>query len=436
MTLNEKMRICLEKIAVFFDSQPHISSIKDGLVMATPLTILGGIALVIANPPIPADMNMNSFLGQILQVWQNIATALSPYTSLVNNLTLGILSVYIVVAIAYLLAEKKGLNKLTTSIGALLVFIMVAGPVTNYDGTNAIPVSYLDAKGMFTAIIVACVTVEVTNFLIKHNVKIKLPDSVPPMVAAPFEALIPYGVNVLIFLVISGICQSAFQLSIPALIIQLLSPLVSASDTLWTAMLYAFLINGFWFLGLHGANIVAAIMNPFMLMNLTANAEAMSAGQRLPNVLTSNWNILACNFGGSGATIAIVIACLLVARSKYIRSIIKIGGFPTIFNISEPIVFGLPLMLNSYLLIPMICVPVLHSAITYICMSTNIVGRVFVNVPWTLPGPIAAFLATLDWKASVLWIILIVIDVLIYIPFIKMYDQSKLNEEKAETAKE
>ena len=270
MSITEKMNLYLGKIAEFFNNQPHISSIKDGLVTATPLTILGGIALVIANPPVPADMDMTSLLGQFLKGWQALAAFLSPATSAVNNLTLGILSIYIVVAIAYLLAEKRGINKLTTSIGALLVFILVAAPVSNFDGTNALPVTYLDAKGMFTAILVACITVEITAFMMKRNLKIRLPESVPPMVSAPFEALLPFGVNTILFLILNALSQNLFQASIPALIIQILSPLVSASDSLWAAILYAFLINGFWFLGLHGANIVAAIMNPFMLMNLTS----------------------------------------------------------------------------------------------------------------------------------------------------------------------
>lgn len=432
MNTQEKLNNFLGKIAAFFNTQPHISAIKDGIVTVTPFTIIGGIALVIANPPIPENMDMTSVLGKLLGGWQKIADVLSGYTTLANNLTLGILSVYLTIAIAYLLAGKRKLNQLTTSIGALMVFFTVAAPVTGFDGTNAIPVSYLDAKGMFTAILVACVTVEITNFLMKKNIHIKLPESVPPMVAAPFEALIPFVANLVLFMGVDAVCQGVFKMQIPELIMQIFSPLVATSDTLWAAILYAFLINAFWFLGLHGSNIVGAIINPFLLINLTANAEAMSAGKELPHVLVQNWNILAVNFGGCGAALAIVIACLIVAKSKYIRSITKIGGFPTIFNIGEPVTFGMPLMLNSYLMLPILLVPTLNSAVTYLCMSWDVIGRAFVPVPWTLPGPIAAFLATLDWKAAVLWVILVVVDVLIYMPFIKMYDRTKLKEEKGE----
>lgn len=432
MGIKEKLMSVLEKAAYVFNTQRHLASIKDGLVLATPFTIVGGFALVIANPPIPADAQMNGVLGWLLGLWKGLAAATASYTGLINNLTLGVLSIYIVIGISYCLAKRLKVNELTSCVSALLVFLIVAAPVTKLADVNAMPTGYLDAKGLFTAMIVSCAVVEINHYFIKKNIKIKLPDSVPPMVSAPFEALIPIAVNVVLFIGLSSACMNITGLSIPAFILESCRPLVAASDTLGAAMLYMFLINVFWLLGLHGSNIVGAIMNPFMLMNLTANAEAVSAGQAMPHVLTSNWNVLAGNFGGCGATIAIIVASFLVAKSSYVKSITKLGGFPTIFNISEPIVFGLPLVMNTYLALPILFVPVLNSAVTYMAMKLNLVGRVFISIPWTLPGPIGAFLATLDWKASVLWIILLIVDVVIYIPFIRAYDSSKLKEENAE----
>ena len=433
MGIKEKVMNGLEKMAYVFNSQRHLASIKDGLVLATPFTILGGFALVIANPPIPADAQLTGIIGALLGGWKALAGAMAPYTALINNLTLGVLSVYIVIGISFCLARRMKANELTSCVSALLVFFIVASPVTKLADVNAMPTSYLDAKGLFTAMIVSCVVIEINHYFIKRNIKIKLPDSVPPMVSAPFEALIPLAVNVALFLGLSTICTMVTGLSIPAFILESCHPLVSASDSLWAAMLYMFLINLFWLLGLHGSNIVGAIMNPFMLMNLTANAEAVSAGQAMPHVLTSNWNVLAGNFGGCGATIAIIIASLMVAKSSYIKSITKLGAFPTVFNISEPIVFGLPLVMNTYLALPILFVPVLNSAVTYMAMKLNLVGRVFISIPWTLPGPVGAFLATLDWKASVLWCILLVIDVMIYIPFMKAFDNNKLKEETVQS---
>lgn len=431
---NQKLNDILEKIAAFFNTQQHVSSIKDGLVMATPFTIIGGIALVISSPPIPEGYVPSGILGSFLSGWQQLATATSQYTSLINSLSLGIISLYIVVFIAYLLSQKKGINPITTSAGSLLVFLLVAAPVQKLDSINAIPLNYLDAKGMFVAMIVACVTVEITAFLFKKNIKIKLPDAVPPMVSAPFEALIPFIVNILVFLIVDILCVSLAGQQLPSLILSLFMPLVSASDTIWAAILYALLINLLWFMGIHGANVVGTIMNPFFLINLTTNAEALAAGNEMPSVLASNWNIISCNFGGSGATLAIVIASLIVARSKYIKSIMKIGAVPTLFNISEPVVFGMPLMLNTFLFIPVILVPILNSAVMYLCMKFNIIGRIFISVPWTLPSPIAAFLATLDVKAAILVILLIIVDVVIYIPFIKAYDNAKLAEEAGDNS--
>lgn len=429
MGIKETVMNGLEKTAYVFNTQRHLSSIKDGLVIATPFTIVGGFSMIIANPPIPENARLTGFFGALLKLWKSFADMTAPFTGLISNVTIGILSVYIVIAISYCLAKRLKVNELTSCASALLIFFLVASPVAKLDHVNAMATTYLDAKGLFTAMLVSCIAVEINNFFIKKNIKIKLPDAVPPMVSAPFEALIPMAASILLFLSLSEICIFTSGMSIPAFILQCFHPFVSASDTLWAAMLYMFLINMFWLLGLHGSNIVGAIMNPFMLMNITANAEAMAAGQPLPHVLTSNWNVIAGNFGGCGSTIAIIIASLIVAKSAYVKSITKLGGIPTIFNISEPVVFGLPLVMNTYLALPILLVPVMNSAVTYMAMKLNLVGRVFVAIPWTLPGPIGAFLATMDWKATILWILLLVADVIIYVPFVKAYDISKMKEE-------
>ena len=425
----EKLASVLGNIANFFNTQKHFSSIKDGLMYTMPFTIIGGIALIIGNPPIPEGMDMTSALGVFLQAWKDLSVSWAPFITAMNGLSLGMLSIYVSIAISYLLAKKYDLDRFACSAIGLISFLALAAPITNIEKVNYINMSYLDAKGLFAAMIAACGSVEIYRFFLKKNIKIRLPESVPEMVSAPFEALIPMIASVVLFILISILSFAWGDKAFPAVIMDLMKPLISTSDSIFFVILIGLFINGFWFLGLHGGSIVGAVMNPFLLINLAANADAIAQGKEAPHILATNFHVLFMNLGGAPAALPIIAASLIFARSAHVRSIAKLGAPASLFNISEPILFGYPIVMNPLLLIGVIFVPILNGIITYLLMSMGLVGSICVNIPWTLPGPIGAFIATMDWKAAVLWFALFVMDIFLFMPFIKLYDRQMLKEE-------
>lgn len=426
----EKFTTVLEKIANFFNTQKHFSSIKDGLMYTMPFTIIGGIALIIGNPPIPEGTDLTSGIGLFLQGWKDLSVSWSPFITAMNTLSLGMLSVYVTVSISYLLAKKYNIDRFICCAIGLISFLALAAPITNIEKVNYINISYLDAKGLFTAMIAACGSLEIYRFFIRKNIKIRLPESVPEMVSAPFEALIPMIVSVVLFICVSILSFQFGGKAFPAIIMDILKPLISTSDSIFFVILIGLLVNGFWFLGLHGGSIVGAVMNPFLLINLAANADAIAEGTKAPHILASNYHVLFMNLGGAPAALPIIAASLICAKSAHVRSIAKLGAPASIFGISEPILFGYPIVMNPMLLLGIIGIPILNGIISYVFMSMNIIGRICVNVPWTLPGPIGAFIATMDWKAMVLWFALFVMDIFLFLPFVKLYDRQMLKQEQ------
>lgn len=419
----EKLGNSLGSLMEKMDRQKHFSAVKDGITISIPLTIIGAIATLLANPPIPSTLDMNSFVGKLMSGWQAFATSSSGVLNLISSLTMGSLSLFVVISITYILAGKYKMNRLNAIICSLISFLIVAAPFTTIESTKVIPVSYLDAKGLFTAILVALISVELTRFLLNHNVKIKMPDSVPPMIAGQFESLIPIVVNILFWWLISWGIQSAAGVLLPQFILDLLKPLIAVSNSWVMVVVIGLFINGFWLFGLHGGNIVGAVINPFLLMNLNENIAAYEAGAEIPNILVSNFHVMFMNFGGAPAALAILIAILVASKSAHQRSIAKAAIVPSMFNISEPVIFGLPIVLNPILAIPVLIVPILNGLVFYFLMYYHVLGRMVLSIPWTIPGFIGGAIATLDWKVAVLWFVLLAVDVLLFIPFIKMYDK-------------
>lgn len=415
----------LGKFSAFIQNNNYTSAIVRGITISIPVTIVGGLATLITAAPDPGILGEGNIFYGFLALWQSLAQgSLGTFAALVNNVTMNMLSVYCLLAITYHLADSYKLDKMTSCMTSAILFFMIG---CSFEG--GISMGFLGGRGLFFAMFVSCLSVFVTQFLFKKNIKITLPDSVPPNVSAPFEQLIPLVVNIILFYLLNVLCLTTAGVIIPDFILNIFKPLLSASDTLPAMLIYVFLLNALWVIGVNGGNIVNSVMSSVLLMNLAENAAAHAAGEEMAHIFCYSPNNAIMNVGGSGAALALVIAALIVAKSDHLKAITRLGGAGTIFNISEPIVYGYPIVLNSYLFIPFILIPMINTTIFYFLMSTHIIGRMFINVPWVLPSPIQLFLATLDWKAAAAWLILIVLDVIFYLPFVKMYDKQKLKEQ-------
>ena len=427
----------LEKLS----NQRHLRAIRDGIIATLPLIIVSSLLMVIA-----FSYNQMPESWGIRQVIQDNAVAiLLPY-----RMSMYIMTLYAVFGIGYSLAKSYDLDGLSGAILAELTFLLTIVPVSIPDVTESIsalaetnaelstflsalpsgyviPAEYLGSAGMFIGIISAFIGVEIYRFTQVKGFKITMPAAVPPAVARSFESLTP---TIIIILGVSTITMW-LGINVHQLVGNLIKPLISVTDTLPSTLLIIFLIMFFWSFGIHGDSVVSSLARPIWLILLDQNTAAVASG----GVATHNgvepflqWFV---HIGGSGATLGLAILFCVKAKSKYGKTLGRTTILPSIFNINEPMIFGAPIVLNPMLLIPFIVTPLILATIAWIATAMNLVNCAVTIAPWTLPGPIGAYLACGgDWRAAVLNVILIIISIIIYYPFFKMYDNELLAEEK------
>lgn len=395
--------------------QKHLRAIRDGVVSSLPFIIFGSLFLIIAFPPVDAE----SALG--LWAAKHAGEILIPY-----RLTMFIMTLYITFGIGYSLAQSYKLDPLSGGLLSVAAFLFTIG-VQVMDGVGfVLPMTNLGGHGLFVAMIVSIFSVEVIRFCKTKNITIKMPDSVPTSVARSFEALIP----VTIVLIIMTIITVIFKVDMHSLVDKAVAPLIKAGDTLPGVLIPVFLITFFWSFGIHGVSVVGAVARPVWEVYLANNSAAVAAGEVIPHIAPETFFQWFIWIGGSGATLGLVIAMLISAKSTYSKAMGKATIVPSIFNINEPVIFGMPIVLNPVLIIPFIITPLVGATLAYVATSMGLVNPTYVMVPWTLPAPIGAYLSTGgDWRAVLLVLINITLSVLIYLPFFKMYDQKLLAQE-------
>lgn len=443
---NELADRTLVPIANKLGNQRHLSAIRDGMVVAIPLSILGGVCLIISTPPFKPETLPNwGMISDMLMGWYNWAQANKAMLQLPYNMTMALMGLFVAFAIAYHLAKKYEMATLNAAIVSTAVFLIVSSPVVSAvpaslmsEGATVtdllsqagsyIPTTFLDAKGIFTAIIVSIGCVEIMHFMMKKNIRFKMPEGVPPAISSSFDAIMPLFVCVIVFYALSLFVQNLSGELLPSMIMTLLAPAISGLDSLLGICLITIIAQTFWFFGLHGASITQPIRLPFMQMYLVANITAFSAGEPIAHFFTQPFWSYVITLGGGGATLGL---CILLLRSKSVelKTLGKLSIGPAIFNINEPIIFGLPMVLNPLMMIPFIFVPVVNSIIAYGLMAFQIVGKGIIETPWTTPAPLGAALGCMDIKAGIMVVGLILLDICLYYPFFKLMEKQKLEEE-------
>lgn len=424
-------------VAAAVGNQTHLAAIRDGLTVLVPVTIIGGFACLLAMPPVAATLEPTNFFFQLLCMWRDwsavhMNTLLIPY-----NLTIGIISIYVVLGIAYQMASTYQMNSISNMICCLLTYLCVAGVPQAFAveeaSVSAIPTANLGASGMFTAILIALAVSEINHQCIKHNLVIKMPASVPPNVAAPFNVLIPTVINVLLFMGLDAALKAGAGYGLCDLIYKLIQPLLSATGSLPSIILINVLMTTFWFFGIHGGNMMGVVTTPITTMGLTLNAEAYAAGKELPVFFAGAVNTV---YGGWISYFALVLAIILFCKSDQLRSITKIAAVPSFFNINEPLIFGLPTVLNPYTLVFFLIANNINLSIAYFLTQAGFIGKFFITLPFTVPAPLQAWLASMDWKGMIVWAGLLVLDVLIATPLIRAYDKQLLKTQMEEETEE
>lgn len=425
----KKLEKVLMPLAEAIGRNKYLMSIRDGFLLSTPLLIGGSIFLLIANFPIPAWIEFLE--GTVVN--QATGRTLASYIAKPADATFTIMAVFAVMGIAYSFAEKLGTNKLFGAATALVSwFLIMPYTVTGEVDVNGVaqavsltgvPLGWLGAKGIFVGIFCAFISVHIYTFVEKRGWTIKMPAGVPPTVEESFAALIPAAVVMIIFFAVNLIFgymgTDVFQIIFEFL----QTPLLNLGDTLGAMVIAYIFLHIFWFFGVNGRSVVGAVFNP-ILQTLSAGNVA---GEH--HIICQQFQDLFATFGGAGSTLSLVIAMLLFCKSKRIKNLGKMSLVPGIFGINEPILFGLPIVLNPAMLVPFILVPTINIVISYFAMAMNFVPICSgVNIPWTTPLVISGFLAT-NWVGAILQALLLVLGVFIYMPFIKILDKQYLQEE-------
>ncbi|AIF54299.1 PTS cellobiose transporter subunit IIC [Pelosinus sp. UFO1] len=398
-------------VATRIGDQRHLKAIRDGVVSLIPLLLMGSFFLIIAFPPVAGLAKMvEPYVGSLCSV---------------NNATMGLMGLMASFSIAYSLAGSYKMDPLGNALISVATF-MLATPFTK-DGNIAS--AWMGSKGLFVAMLIAIFVVEVQRYMIKKNLVIRMPEGVPPAVARSFMSLIPGFISIsVVWFINSMLSMSATNLQ--DIIYKILAaPLLSLGGSLPAFLLAIFFAQLLWSVGIHGAALVGGVMSPVYLTLAQQNAAAKAAGLPIPNIICQQlWDVYG-NIGGSGATFALAIMLLTIARSKQLKALGKSAIGPAFFAINEPILFGMPIVMNPVLMIPFIFAPLISITIAYFAMDAGLVDKLFVMAPWTTPPIINAFLDTGDIRAAVLQIFCFFITGAVYYPFFKMWDAAKTKEE-------
>lgn len=402
-------------------SQRHLVAIRDGFVGIMPITMAGSIAVLlnVFFRDLPGQWGMDSFVE-----------AMQPVITINGNVwwaSIAILALVFVFSLGYNLSNSYDINPLA---GGLIAFasLIVTTPQAVPDGG---PWGYLHiggyagATGLFTALFIGLLSTMIYVKLTQHNLIIKLPDTVPPAVNKAFAAIIPGLIAMYVISILTYLVNTYANSSINDLILKYIQmPLLGLSQGLFSIILITLLIQIFWFFGLHGTNVLAPILDGVYLTALNENLavfERTSDLSQLPWMWTRGSFDAYTMMGGSGITIALIIAIFIASKREDQRQIAKLAAPMGCFNINEPITFGIPIVLNSVYLIPWVLAPVVGVLIGYGFTAAGIIPPVFIATPWIMPPGIYAFLATGgNLLAGAVSLLIVAVAVIIWIPFVKM----------------
>lgn len=403
-------------------SNKVISAISNGMMSIMSLVIAGAAFMILATL-----LDIAGVLETTDQVYHWLCV---PY-----NMTMGLISLPIAFAVGYSYSKNLGMKgALANGLVTMVLFLMVAAPVQSVDvngsATNMIPTSFLGGPGIFVAMFLPIISVRIIKFCKDKNATIKMPDSIPPYLVDSFANIIPLVICLILWQGLSVLCQVAMGgATLPALIMGILGIPLSGLTSIPGMFVLLAISMLCWGLGLHGQGIVSVVTLPAMMAAYGTNAELVAAGQATE--FAPIFLFMSATAAGGAGNMLSLAACCLRAKSERLRAVGKAGVVPAIFNISEPMIFGTPVMYNPIIAIPMVLNSLLCMGLIYVGFAVGFFQNPYILMLTPLPVGLATFLSSMAWQNIFIPVLCFVVGVVCFWPFVKMYDKQCLADEQA-----
>ena len=416
----------IEKGKPFFEKisrNKYLRAIRDGFIAGMPVILFSSIFILIAYVPNAWGFHWSKEIENFL---------MTPY-----SYSMGILAFFVGGTTAKALTDSinrdlpatNQINFLSTMLASMVGFLLMAAEPAKEGGFLT---AFMGTKGLLTAFIAAFVTVNVYKVCVKNNVTIRMPDEVPPNISQVFKDLIPFTVSVVLLYGLELIVKGSLGVTVAESIGTLLAPLFSAADGYLGITIIFGAFAFFWFVGIHGPSIVEPAIAAITYANAEVNLNLIQQGMHADKILTSGTQMFIVTMGGTGATLVVPFMFMWLTKSKRNRAIGRASVVPTFFGVNEPILFGAPLVLNPIFFVPFIFAPIANVWIFKFFVDTLGMNSFTSNLPWTTPGPLGIVLGTnFQVLSFILAALLVVVDVVIYYPFVKVYDEQILEEERS-----
>lgn len=404
--------------------QVHLRSLRDAFAAIMPIFILAGLAVLVNNVVFPWVMEGDTLTK--FKLWGD---------AIING-TLNIAALLIAPMIAWSLARNKNIdNPVSAVIIAICSFIIMMpmqvdlvplGAKTTVSITQVLTFANIGTTGIFAGVIIGLLSTEIFIRITRlERLKISLGENVPPAVSQSFSSLIPTILTLSLFALFAALLANLLHTDLIHLITTLIQQPLRMINTSLPGTLFIYSFGNFLFtLGIHQAVVNSVILEPFLLINTNENMLAFANGQPIPHIIN---NIFVPTFGmigGTGSTFSLLIAIFIFSRQKAAKQVARLAISPGLFNINEPVIFGLPIVFNIPLMIPFVLLPAIGIFFAWVCTSLGLISRCVVMIPWTTPPVLSAWLATAgDWRAVVVQLIIIVFGVFFYLPFLKIAER-------------
>lgn len=424
----------LTPIGTKLGRQRHLQALSKGMMMTLPLLVIGSLFMMINNPPInieTVDMNTTNVLLRFLINWKEWAMANSSAILAPYDMTFGLIGLMTAFSVSYYLARSYKMDAAIVGMMTMSVFLLttssIVEAVVGDETIKAISTQFLGSEGLFVAILLSFVVVEITRLIDKLGIKVKFPASVPSMVTTFVNSLFPLLVNIFIIYGLNLLLISQLGQSFPEAVMSVLTPAIDVGNNIWVYAGIIMFSNILWFLGVNGTSIIFPIVFTIGLAGTGANADMVANGM----APTDPMNLQLFRYamlGGAGATLGL-IGLMWNSKSTKLKSVARISVVPGIMSINEPITFGVPIAFNPLLAAPYILIPSLSVIAGYYAQVFGFITPGYIADPSFIPFFIQGWMSGQDYRNVIFMLLLVIVSALIYYPFFKAYEKVLVQEE-------